>query len=50
MADHSVDHMFSLYFDYISRFFLVLRAGYGTPIASVPGLCILFTFSDQKEI
>ena len=49
-AAYSVDHMFSLYFDYlyISYFpFLVLRAGFWVLIASVSDLCILFTPNKQ---
>ena len=46
-AAHSVGHMFSLYFDY---FLIVVIPRFGFEgwiwvlIASVPGLCILFTF------
>ena len=45
--------MSSLYFEflvilYISR--LVLRAGIRVLIASVPDLCILFSFADSKDM
>ena len=45
IADHSVDHMFSLYFDFV--LLVISRFGFEgwiwVPIASVPDLCILFT-------
>ena len=43
-AAHSIDHMFSLYFDYFSHF--GFEVGIWVLISPVPGLCILVTFSD----
>ena len=45
-AAHSVDHMFSLYFDYFSHF--GFEVGIWVLIAPVPGLCILVTFTVKK--
>ena len=42
IAVHSVDHMFSLYFDCFFRF--GFEGWIWVLIASVPDLCILFTF------
>ena len=43
IAVHSLDHMFSLYFDYLVKLFpvLVLRPELGFKIASVPDLQFL---------
>ena len=45
IAAHSVDHMFSLYFDYL--YFFIFQFGFEgwiwVLIASVPGLCIFCT-------
>ena len=43
---HLVDHMFSLYFDYISRF--GFEGWIWVLIASIPDLCILFTSLDSN--
>ena len=43
IAAHSVDHKFTLYFDYLLFPILVLRAGFWVLIDSVPDLCIRFT-------
>ena len=44
IAAHSVDHMLSLYFDYvISRF--GFEGWFWVLVASVPDLCIIFTFN-----
>ena len=44
IAAHSVDHMFSLYFDYQCSF----EGWIWVLIASVPDLCIVFTFMIDK--
>ena len=53
IANHSIDHMFSLYFDYyvilvISRF--GFEGWIAVLIASVHDLCILFTFTWSKTL
>ena len=51
IAAHSVDHMFSKCILTILVIpVLVLRAGFGNLISSVPGLCKLFTFYSVREI
>ena len=51
IAAHSVDHMFSLYFDYL--FLVISRFGYESwiwvLIASVPDLCIDFAFIQESQ-
>ena len=53
IAAHSVDHMFSLYFDYF-YFKVISRFGFEgliwVLIASVPDTCILFTFSQLMKL
>ena len=41
-AAHSVEHMFSLYFDYL--YFLLFEGWIWVLIVSIPDLCKLFTF------
>ena len=47
-AAHSIHHMFSLCFDYITCF--GFECWIWLLIASVPGLCILFTFIVQFKL
>ena len=47
IAVHLVDHMFSLHFDYLELYLfpvLVSIAEFRALFASVPDLCVLFTF------
>ena len=48
IAAHSVDHLFSLYILVISRF--GFEGWIWVLIASVPGLCIVFTFNRRFNL
>ena len=52
-AAHSVDHMVSLYFDYLCNMLVISRFGFGgwiwVLIALVPNLCILFNFKKKRN-
>ena len=51
-AAHSIDHMFSLYFDYL--LFIIVRFGFeggvGVLIAPVPDHCLLVSFKVRFRV